>query len=208
VRPRPNGDPVAPSQQAFPVGRPVRSGAERSGLQTLWWAYAIAPVVAPVLFAVFFFVLGMAALAANPNDPGTPAAVVAVPALSLTVGVVVSYFAAGVIGMPTVLLLEKRQMLNAYTIHGAALATSLVFISLSLGLLYVFTLPRIPIAQCVAVGTALFVFTAPFVLASATTFWWIRSRGLHGMSLRTLMWTVTVVAILLGAAAPLLRVFF
>ena len=48
----------------------------------------------------------------------------------------------------------------------------------------------------------LFVFTAPSVLASATTFWWTASRGVHGLSLRALIWTVTVIAILLGAAAP------
>ena len=209
LKPLPHGNAVAQSRQPVQLGLPFEAVSEPSRLKALWWAYFIAPVVAPVSFAVFFFVFGMAALAANPDHTGTPVAVLAVPAMSLTVGVVASYLAAGAIGMPVVLLLEKRKMLNGYTIHGAALASSIVFITLSCGLLYALVPdPNTPVVELAAFGAALFVFTAPSVLASATTFWWIVSRGFHGLSLRALIWTVTVIAILLGVAAPVLRVLF
>ncbi len=204
--PRCGWRPVEP--KSLPTGDPVESSSEASRVGSLWWACAIAPLAAPVLFAMLFFIFGIVALAASPDHTGTPIAVLFVPALSLTAGVVASYLAAGVFGMPMVLWLEKRKMLNGYTIHGAALACSMILITLSCGLLYALSPRPGAIGQLVFFGAAVFVFTAPCVLASATTFWWVSSRGFRGMSLRALMWTITAIAFLLGAATPLLRQIF
>ena len=156
LKPFPHGNAAAQSRQPVQLGLPFEAVSELSRRKTLWWAYLIAPVVAPASFAVFSFVFGMAALAANPDHTGTPVAVLAVPALSLTVGVVASYLAAGAIGMPIMLLLEKRKRLNGYTIHGAALASSIVFITLSCGLLYALVpAPDTPVLELAAFGAGI-----------------------------------------------------
>lgn len=196
---------LAPPQPALRSPSLARAGRQRS----LWWAYFIAPAVAPIAFAVSFFVFGLAALALNPEDTGTPAAVVAVPLFSLTAGIVISYFAAGAFGMPIVLMLDKRQMLNGYTVCGAALASSLIFLALS-GALMIVVVPAARSSVTGLLGTiaGLWAVSAPFALASAATYWWIVSRGIQGMSLRALLLSLTVMAVLLGAAAPILRVLF
>lgn len=195
--------------QADQLGLLAESNSKPGRLKTHLWAYAIAPIVAPVVFAIVVFVFGMVYLAAHPDDPGTPIGVLLVPILSLTAGVLISYVLAGVIGMPIIFLLERRGKLNGYTIHGAALASSFVLFAMYGGLIYASSpSPRPPVGELVALTAALFAFTSPCVLASATAYWWIVSRGIQGLSLRTLLLSVTALAVLLGLATPLLRRFF
>ena len=182
------------------------SGASPQNRKTLWWAYAIAPAVAPTLFAVMAFVGGMIELKLNPDDTGTPIGVILVPIMSLTIGVVASYAVAGAIGMPIAFLLRKRRILNGYTIHGAAFLWVIVFSTLLTASNYIWTTPPRPApAEFLLPSLYLFLMIAPCILLSATTFWWIVSRDKRQLSLRVLFLIVTAIAVLAAAIAAIFR---
>ncbi|MFT5301276.1 MAG: hypothetical protein ACI87E_002924 [Mariniblastus sp.] len=174
--------------------------------KVFWWAYAFAPTVAPVLFAVVVFVAGSAYLALNPENTGTPIGVVAIPLISLTVGVICSYFVAGVIGMPIAFLLRRRNSLNGYTIHGAALVWSMVLaVLLGIGTYANTTPPRPAAGEFLLPLPVLFVMLAPGILLSATTFWWMVCRDKRRVSLRVLFLVITAIAVLLALATAFFR---
>lgn len=174
--------------------------------KVLWWAYAFAPAVAPILFAVVVFVGGSAYLAMHPEDTGTPIGVVVIPMISLTVGVMCSYFVAGVIGMPIAFFLRKRDSLNGYTIHGAALIWSMVLaVLLSIGIYASTTPPRPAAVEFILPSLGLFVMLAPGILLSATTFWWMVCCDKRRVSLRVLFLVITAMAVLLALATAFLR---
>lgn len=175
--------------------------------KTLWWAYAIAPAVAPILFAVTVFVVGMTWLTLNPDFIGTPIGVVVIPIISLTVGVVASYFVAGVIGMPIAFFLRKREILNGYTIHGAALLWTFFFVGLLSAAMYATTTPqtRPPLTDFLSSTLILVFLIAPGILLSATTFWWIVSRDKLRLSLRLLFSITTGIAVLTAILVAFFR---
>jgi hypothetical protein len=174
--------------------------------KVLWWAYAFAPAVAPILFAVVVFVVGSAYLAMNPEDTGTPIGVIVIPLISLTVGVICSYFVAGVIGMPIAFFLRRRNSLNGYTIHGAALIWSIVLaVLLSIGI-YAYTTPPRPAAvEFLLPSLGLFVMLAPGILLSATIFWWMVCRDKRRVSLRVLFLVITAMAVIPALATAFFR---
>jgi len=173
--------------------------------KTLWWAYAIAPAVAPVIFAVIVFVVGLIWHMVNPDVTGTPVGIVLLPIISLTVGVVASYFVAGVIGMPIAFFLRKREILNGYTIHFAALLWTFLFVGLVSGALYAMAPPTRPrLADFLSSSLIFALLIAPSILLSATTFWWIVCRDKRRLSLRSLFMITTCIAV---AAAVLVALF-
>ena len=174
--------------------------------KTLWCAYAIAPVVAPLLFAIAFFVIGIIALRLNPDFTGTPAGLILVPFLSMTVGVAASYFIAGVIGMPIAFYLRNREILNGYTIHSAAVLWALLVVGgLSLATYLSRSAPRPSLAEFVWATLIFFVTITPCITLSATTFWWIVRHDIRRLSLRTLFMLITIVAVLSGIVVAIAR---
>lgn len=171
--------------------------------KAVWWAYLVAPAVAPILFAIAFFVFGVIGLSLRgADDTGTPAGVVMIPLLSLTVGMFASYAVAGIVGMPIAFFLRRRGRLNALTIHGAALVWSL-FLSTCIGLAVFFQSPTPTFVAGWLLPSALVALTlSPFILLSATTFWWIGSRDKRRLSLSFLLLLTALVA---GLAALFVR---
>lgn len=173
---------------------------------TLWWAFAVSPLVAPITFAICFFVLGMIALTWNPDQSGTPAGVIIVPLLACTGGVFLSYVAAG-IAMPVIFYLENRKQLSAISISTTALFGLLGLVVLALIPSMIFGSPQ-NIGQAIGFSGGAFLILSPFVLTSALTFWWIQREGYRGMSFGAIMLTITALACFLALCSPILRVWF
>jgi hypothetical protein len=170
TEPNPFASPAEISQSPATVSTPAN--------KSLWLGYAIAPAVAPLVFAIVVFIVGMVWHMLNPDHTGTPIGVILVPIFSVTVGVVASYGVAGVIGMPIAFHLRKRKRLNGYTIHVAALLWSLAFTVFLTGTLYVMTqAPRPEPTTFIFSTLALFAMLTPCILLSATTFWLVVRRG-------------------------------
>ena len=70
----------------------------------MWRAYLLAPAVTPIIFVLLVLFLGMN---------------ISIDLIAF--GFLACYLVAGLIGMPIAFLLRKRQQLNAWTIHIAAL---------------------------------------------------------------------------------------
>lgn len=140
----------------------------------LWRAFRVAPAVAPVVFAVLVFSLGSLLRPANDAEFGTPAGIIAVPILALTLGVPASYGIAGLVGMPIVFALRRRHWLNGWSIHLAALAWG-IFLCLLLWLgAYACTAPpRPPLSSQLPGALVSGALLIPCILLSATTFWWM-----------------------------------
>lgn len=153
---------------------------------SFWWGYFIAPPVASVLMAIAAFTLGMTYLVTHPDDAGTPVGVIMLPILLVVVGTAIAYTAAGLIGMPIIVLLDKQKRLSFLTICSAGLACLILPLTVVTGLTYALVTPRQPVVQHLGVAAMVFASAAPFVLASATTFWWIVVRGLRGFSLQAI----------------------
>jgi hypothetical protein len=153
---------------------------EMPSTRRLWIAYGIAPLVAPLVSAVTVFVVGMVYLANHPEDTGTPIGVIAFPVVLLVVGVPASYVVAGLIGMPIAFALRKRNSLNGYTVHGAALlwaallGSGLAITGVFIAWLQFNALPNF--IDFLGRALAMFLALAPFILLSATTFWLIGVR--------------------------------
>lgn len=136
----------------------------------LWRAYLFAPGVAPIAFVLMvvsiFFTADIFKIDVN------PASILILPVLALTVGVVMCYVVAGAIGMPIAFLLRNRGQLNAYTIHGAALAWAIVFCG---AMSFLFSRDAPQQAQPMFGYLIAFVYlmcgVAPPVLLSGTAFW-------------------------------------
>ncbi|MCR9294427.1 MAG: hypothetical protein NXI32_17045 [bacterium] len=143
----------------------------------------------------------------NPDHSGTPIGVIVVPTLALTVGVVACYLITGIFAMPVIFYLDKIQKLNALTIITTALSclAGCIAVGCAIGMLN--RGDGSPL-QVVATSAGLFLLLSPFVLASAITFWWIQRQGSHGMSFRSVVLTVTLLAAVLALSAPILRRLF
>ena len=76
----------------------------------MWRAYAIAPAVTPLTFITIVSI----------GDVTLPANVIAM-------GFLTCYLVAGLIGMPIAFSLRRRNSLNAFTIHSAALAWGMMW---------------------------------------------------------------------------------
>lgn len=185
------------------VRKEQHTGSRKS---VLWWAYMISPLIAPIAFAICFFVFGMVALAMNPEDSGTPVGVIIVPLLALTVGVLLSYFFGGLM-MPVIFYLEKQDGLNFTTIAITSLFGLLALIGASLSLALLNQSSEGP-GQAFAVAGGAFLMLSPFVLASATTFWWMQKEGYRGMSFGAILIAITVLAGFFALCSPLLRTLF
>lgn len=138
--------------------------------KSLWTAYFIAPAVAPISFVVTLFLV--CAIATAFQIEVNPASLLVLPLLALTVGMVICYVVAGVIGMPIAFYLRKRNILNGYTIHGAAFCWSVLFALVAGIPLSVFN----GASWYVAPGF-ISCLTIPFVLLSATCFWLVLRRS-------------------------------
>ncbi len=99
--------------------------AEEYSTGSLWIAFFIAAPVALVLAAVLFLVFGMLALAFNPNGTGTPAGIILVPILLLTIGIIASYVLVLMLGMSVVFFLRTLYKLSGANLfwYGALLST-------------------------------------------------------------------------------------
>lgn len=99
--------------------------AEEYSAGSLWIAFFVSAPVAPVLAAVLFFVFGLLALAFNSDDTGTPAGVILVPIMLLTVGIIASYVLVLMLGMSVVFFLRTLNKLSGANLfwYGALLST-------------------------------------------------------------------------------------
>ena len=171
---------------------------------TLWWAFLISAPVAPISFAIFVFVFGMIALSLNPDDTGTPIAVVAIPVVSLTVGVLIAYVVGAALAMPILLVLERKKGLGWLNIFTTLLAcsTGCIWAICCIGFL---SSDGMPIGGMMATAGGLSLVAAPFVLTSGIVFWWMQRKGYQGISLKNLLIAFTILGGLLALAAPILR---
>ena len=134
--------------------------------KALWKAYLIAPLVPPVVFTVALLLVG--AIAASTGSDINAASFLVLPALSLTLGVVVCYLLAAFIGMPIAFCLHHWGRLNGYTIHGLALCfgclVSGMFISN-------FAMKPFTSSDCkLLLGLTIVVLVVPPVFLSGTAF--------------------------------------
>lgn len=145
----------------------------------LWFAFLVAPLVAPLLFSlIVLIVLSVALMFSDPKDPGTPIGVVMVPVLTLILGVLASYFIAGIIWMPIMLFLKKRGMLSGRVIHVTAFILAiLLYVLLELCIYAITAVPRPDALAFIRSSLFIGVIFVPCVMLSATTFWWmLRNR--------------------------------
>ena len=145
----------------------------------LWVAYLISPAIAPAVAAAAIFFGGPYLI--DPNDTGTPIGIIALPIFLMTAGMVVSYLMWLAIGMPIAIYLERRSILNGYTIYGAAIAISLLsavaFGMISLCLWLFGSIPAPPnLIELPKAGGYVFCAFAMFSLPSATMFWLVSCK--------------------------------
>ncbi len=95
----------------------------------LWRAFWFASPVFPIIAAPLVFFGGL--LFHDPSSTGTPVGIVVIPMLLLSFGVVLSYVAVLIIGMPVAFSLHRSGTLNGRTLFLAALGIS-VFLALLL----------------------------------------------------------------------------
>jgi len=153
-------NPYQPSEFSQPWANTNLKPSNR----TLWKAYILAPAVAPIAFVALVLLVGFLSLSlgADVNE----ASILVLPVLALTVGVVACYLVAGVIGMPIAFYLRRINLLNAYSIHGAAFCWAALFTSACAFYLVDGEWSALPLAYCyVGLGVI------PPVMLSGTTFW-------------------------------------
>jgi hypothetical protein len=138
----------------------------------LWFAYAIAPLVAPSLAAVVIFFGGL--FLSDPNDTGTPVGIVLLPIVMMTVGVGISYFLALVVGMPVVFWLSRRNRLTGFSIHLAAVGVALI-IAAVFTLIGVITEGGPTLFEGVQFFALAVLVIAAFLLTSTAVFWMVAS---------------------------------
>lgn len=134
--------------------------------RTLWMAYLFAPAVAPFAFVAIVVLAGFLSqvLGGDVNE----AAMLILPALALTIGLVSCYLVAGLIGMPIAFYLRRVNSLNGYSIHGAAFCWAALFTSVCAIYMVGGSWNELPFALCyVGVGVI------PPVLLSGTAFWFL-----------------------------------
>jgi hypothetical protein len=149
----------------------------------LWKAYAVAPLVAPLMIMVVAWVWVIVFSNSQPATSGVRQGggliLFAVTLWCLFVGVPFSYAIAGLIVMPIVFSLRRRNLLNGHTIHqtalqmfGGVLALGLVFalIVWSLG-------GDLDIFVNVEMTLFLIFGVLASILLSGTTFWFIGVRA-------------------------------
>jgi len=121
----------------------------------MWRAYAIAPAVPPVAFIAIVFVAG-----------GT------LPANAVGIGFLACYLVAGLIGMPIAFSLRRRNLLNAWTIHGAAFTWGMLW-SISCTVAAIYTTVAIGgSVQSLTLTIAWFIaFLVPPIVFAGTAFW-------------------------------------
>ena len=121
----------------------------------MWRAYAIAPAVTPVVFIAFVLAAGGS-----------------VPAGLMAMAFVACYLVAGVIGMPIAFALRRRNRLNAWSIHGAALAWGALWSAfctvwtISVVVAIGGTIHSVPLTAAWS-----FALMAPPVVLAGTAFW-------------------------------------
>lgn len=132
----------------------------------MWAAYAFAPAVAPIVFTGI--VVGWGILAERGIVRANPAAVLVLPLLAMTVGMLASYAVAATIGMPIAFFLQRNQSLNFLTIHLAALLWSCFFAA---GSRLLVGGDGVPKGYAIQWFWYAFAMVTPPTLLSATTFW-------------------------------------
>jgi len=121
----------------------------------MWRAYAIAPASTPVAFVAIVSLLG-----------------VTLPAIVIAMGFFACYFVAGVIGMPIAFLLRRKGSLNAWTIHGAALAWGVLWsLFCTVAVVYVATAIDASIQSLPLTIGGIAVLMVPPVVLAGTVFW-------------------------------------
>ena len=140
----------------------------------LWYGYMIAPSIPPVLATVVCVVLAFAWN--DPNDIGTPMGIIFLPVMILSVGNVLSYASALILGMPIIFFLFRRQKLNGWTVH----LTTIIACALFGAIITVFSLVAdgstdLEEAMYSLIGFPLFL--APFALPAGTVYWWLTCRN-------------------------------
>ncbi len=155
-----------PYQVPDAVAEQPRFDARRSS-RALWIAYAFSPAVAPIASVIILFLLGgiFTAFGVEVN----PASFLVLPVLALTVGMLVCYLVALIIGMPIAFYLRKRNALSGYTIHGAAFCCVVLFstvVSTPMAIAEGAHWYHVPLAILMLIGVV-----SPPVLLSATCFW-------------------------------------
>lgn len=126
--------------------------------------FLIAPIVAPISFLIFIrsLILGCPILGIKIN----PASAVVFPRAAIVFGIPASYICAIVIGLPYVLFMRKRGLLNFKTIMIPTIAFAILFAVLSR---YIWT----GVTNEIWFGWSVYVFigTGPWIILSGVCFY-------------------------------------
>lgn len=121
----------------------------------MWRAYAIAPAVTPVAFIWLISLVG-----------------VTLPANVIAIGFFACYLVAGAIGMPIAFLLRRNNSLNAWTIHGAALAWGTLWsLFCTMAAIYVVAAIGGDIQSLPLLAGLFLALMVPPVVLAGTAFW-------------------------------------
>jgi hypothetical protein len=158
-----NPFPENPFQSSEVMPTPVATNLRPSN-RSLWRAYLFAPAVAPLVFVFIVFAAGF--LSTLFGGDANEAALLVLPMLAMTVGLVSCYLVAGVIGMPIAFYLRRIDALNAVSIHLSAFGWAMLFTTACALWFIRDTWTDLPLAFCY-VGAGVI----PSVLLSGTAFW-------------------------------------
>jgi hypothetical protein len=182
---------------------PLDAAQRTRRVRSIWWAFVIAPPVAPILMSLVIF--SMLFWPGETQKTLTPTGFIVYPLFTLLLGTLISYFVAAVISLPMVFALERREMLSGFVISLIAIASWWMFVA-GCCLLLLLLQPQ-SAGATIRFGLAVSVFFSPFVWASAITFAWIVHSGSNGMSLLSIMVALTLLALMFAGSAPALRAF-
>ena len=173
-------------------------------LRGIWTAFAIAPSVGPLLFSLVVFTWLFAPDESQRSS--TSAGFVGIPIYLLAFGLPVAYFVAGAICLPVFFSLERSNNLGGFVISVIAIlawwlfAAASCFVQMMFGGIH----PLLTIRGTVFLAIGL----SPFAWASSLTFAWIVRSSERGVSIRSLMILLTILALIFAFAAPAFRAFY
>jgi hypothetical protein len=152
----------------------VRSGFRLPEWCVYWIAYFCSAGVAPISGAVsLLFVIHLFRLTHRLEDSSGRGLIPPFVSNMLTFGIPVSYDLFGLVGMPIIFGLRRRNMLNHWTVHFAALGViGVLFVG---GAILGLQNQHMRIVGSI-VGGAMALLLTPFAILSTHCFWWLVLR--------------------------------
>jgi len=165
---------------------------------SFWLGFLIAPASGLLLFVLAFLLVHYTQY--RGNETGFTQGIALSFIVLLTYGLVAIYLFAGIVGLPTAYLLQRKSALNLLTVNFAALGWTVVILT-SFRLLALSANASAPIAsEVVSVLQVTFLF-APFVVFAATIFcWFVQQDRAVQFGLKHVLMLVTTVCAALSVA--------